>query len=308
MWPDWVDEILDGDHAVALAHVTPARGVVLTPVSNFGLHDRGDGVVTVNSSVGAWKKLERVRRNGQVALAFHTRAHAAHARPEYLLVQGLASLQPPVPDYPSTMLEHWERLEPWRNLGPLWRRWLRIYALRVEIRIAVKRIIAWNDLRCAGFREVIGAPVPVEQPPSQPPPGKGTAPRIDAARAARQVARLPHALLGWVGADGFPMAIAVRVGEGRTDGIGLEVPRGAVPPGSRRAGLTGHWFSRGVVGQRQNIYTGWLEAAPEATQVTYAPHTRAAYRMPASRLVYRTVVGLETRRRYRQARRQGVVR
>src|SRR4051794_38154553 len=95
-WPAALDEILDGDHALILAYPTPARGAVLTPVSNFGLHDRSAGIVTVNSSVGAWKKLARIRRNPHVALAFHTRAHASHRRPEYLLVQGRASLQPPV--------------------------------------------------------------------------------------------------------------------------------------------------------------------------------------------------------------------
>ena len=39
-WPFSVDAILDGDHAVMLAYATPAGGVVLAPLSNFGLHDR----------------------------------------------------------------------------------------------------------------------------------------------------------------------------------------------------------------------------------------------------------------------------
>src|SRR4051795_13054168 len=90
-WPEELDEILDGDHAVILAYATPARGAVLAPVSNFGLHDRSAGVVTVNSSVGAWKKLDRIRRDPHVALAFHSRAQASHSRPEYVLVQGRAS-------------------------------------------------------------------------------------------------------------------------------------------------------------------------------------------------------------------------
>ena len=42
-WPDTIEEILDGDHAIALAYTTPAGGVVLAPVSNFGLHDRASG-------------------------------------------------------------------------------------------------------------------------------------------------------------------------------------------------------------------------------------------------------------------------
>ena len=87
-----------------LAYVTPASGVVLTPVTNFGVRDREAGTVTVNTSVGAWKKLDRIRRNPHVALAFHTRAHARHDRPEYVLVQGRASLSEPIPDYPASVL------------------------------------------------------------------------------------------------------------------------------------------------------------------------------------------------------------
>src|SRR5439155_3239977 len=171
-WPDSLDEILIGDHAVMLAYVTPARGVVLAPVTNFGLHDRAAGVVMVNSSVGAWKKLDRIRRNPHVALAFHTRAHAEHARPEYVLVQGTAALGPPVEDYPSTILETWDQVEPWRNRAWWWKRWQRIYALRVDIRIAIERIVVWPDLSCTGPPVVYGKPLPEEAPPAQRAPAK----------------------------------------------------------------------------------------------------------------------------------------
>src|SRR4051794_1194238 len=68
-WSPWRDEICDGEHAVMLASATPAEGVVLTPVTNFGLYDAEAGINrSVNSSVGAWKKLDRIRRNPQVAL------------------------------------------------------------------------------------------------------------------------------------------------------------------------------------------------------------------------------------------------
>jgi hypothetical protein len=300
-WTEPADEILDGDHAVILAYVTPAGGVVLAPVSNFGLHDRAKGIVTLNSSVGAWKKLDRIRRNPHVAVAFHTRAHATHERPEYILVQGRASLQPPVADYPSSVLEHWERLEPWRDLGPLWKRWLRIYALRVEIRIAVERVVVWPDLACRGTPEIEGAPFPAQAPARQKPPAKGTSPRVGSMRAAARAARLPHVLLGWTGADGFPLVLPVRVGPADAHGIALEVPAGIVPPGDRRAGLTAHWFSRGVVGQRQAIYTGWMQAGSTPSSVRYSPHTQAAYRLPSSRLIYRVATGGFTRLRYRRA-------
>ncbi len=305
-WSERVQEILDGDHAVALAYVTPAAGVVLAPVSNFGLNNRAEGVITANSSVGAWKKLERIRRNPQVAIAFHTRTHATNDRPEYVLVQGRASLQPPLADYPTSILEHWERLEPWRDLGPLWRRWLRIYALRVEIRISVERIIIWPDLACQGTPEVEGLPLPAAPPASQDPPAKGIAPRVNQTRVARRAKRLPNVLLGWVGADGFPFVTPVRVSAANEHGILLDPPERITPPGARRAGLTAHWFSHGVVGQRQMICTGWMQSGSAGGAVTYAPHTLVAYRMPSSRFIYRLAVGLFTRLRYRQAQRSGM--
>ncbi|MES9605965.1 pyridoxamine 5'-phosphate oxidase family protein [Actinomadura sp. NPDC000929] len=102
-WPDTVDDIIGGDQAVILATVTPARGVVLTPATNFGARDRDGGTVTVNSSVGGWKKLQRIKREPKVALAFHARDHGYSDRPEYVLVQGTASLSAPLGDYPETL-------------------------------------------------------------------------------------------------------------------------------------------------------------------------------------------------------------
>ena len=120
-WPDLVEEIVAGDHAVALAYVTPARGVVIIPVSNFSMHDREKGTITVNSSIGAWKKLDRIRANPQVALAFHTREHASTNRPEYVLVQGRASLSELLDEgWLEAHREEWERFTgPMREFGPL---------------------------------------------------------------------------------------------------------------------------------------------------------------------------------------------
>ena len=75
-----------------LAHTTPASGVVLSPVTNFALQDRDAGTVAVNSSVAMWKKLERMRQNPKVAVAFHARDHGLSDRPEYVLVQGNATI------------------------------------------------------------------------------------------------------------------------------------------------------------------------------------------------------------------------
>jgi hypothetical protein len=164
-WPDPVDEILGGDHVIGLAYVTPARGVVVTPVTNFALHDREAGRVSVNSSVGAWRKLDRIRRNPHVALAFHTREHASTDRPEYVLVQGRASFPWP-PDRDSWYEEiggRWNRTSgvP-REVGPLWERWMSVYHWRVNVWIDVERVVVWPDLECRGEPAVYGTPLPPE--------------------------------------------------------------------------------------------------------------------------------------------------
>jgi hypothetical protein len=303
-WDDGLDEVIGGDHVTMLASVTPAEGVVLLPVTNFATGDRDEGTIVVNSSIGAWKKLDRIRRNPNVALAFHTRAHASHARPEYVLAQGRARISEPIHDYPQTVIEHWERFESWRNLNPLWKRWLRIYAIRVEIVVQVERLIAWPDLECRAEPRVEGDPLPPNEPPPQPPPARGMGPRLNQRRATRTASRLPHVLLGWVGADGRPLALPVEVNGATDDGVLLDAPD-LVPAGGRRAGLTAHWFARGAVGQRQRVHTGWMESDGDGS-VTYAPHTVAAYRFPASVGLFHLVAGAGTRWRLRKARSAGL--
>lgn len=300
-WPDGVDEIIGGDQAVMLASVTPARGVVLTPVTNFGARDRDAGTVTVNSSVGGWKKLERIRRDPRVALAFHTRLHGYSDRPEYVLVQGTATLSGPRDDYPASLGADWERFDGPRVTGPIWGPWLRPYYTRVVIDIAVERLMVWPDLSCKGSPEILGPPPP-GPPPPQKAPGLGTGPRLDHVKAAHRLESLPDALLGWAGADGFPMVIPVGFSGQDADGILLHVPLGVLPDGGRRAGLTAHSFSKFVQGQHQRVHTGWLDSGP---QVRYAPHTELAYRTPPSKLLYRLGIGVAMRVALRRARNAG---
>jgi hypothetical protein len=306
VWTDSVDEILRSDQVVALASVTPAKGVVLTPLTNFGLRDRQAGTLTaVNSSVGVWKKLERMRRNPKVAIAYHTREHGFSGRPEYVLVQGRATLLPPVADYPRVLGDSWERFGGPVSGGAAWDRWLRVWATRVAVELAVERVIVWRDLACRGEPEVHGAPLPADPPQPQRPPAGGRGPRLDHRRAARRAHRLPYVLLGWVGADGYPLAVPVEVAGYETRGIVLDAPGDLVPPGGRRAGVTAHWFARYTFGQRQRVHTGWLHAERPNGRVVYAPHTQAGYRLPTSRFLFRLVAGFEARRRLRQARRAG---
>ena len=308
-WPDAVEEILGGDQAVALAYVTPASGVVLLPVTNFGMRDREAGTIAVNSSVGVWKKLRRMRRNPQVAVAFHTRDHAFTDRPEYVLVHGTASFTWP-PDRDSWLAEmgaeNWERFGGQaREVGPLWERWMSAYHWRVNVRIAVERLVAWPDLTCRGEPEVHGAPLPPESPEPQRPPAKGTRPRVAPRRTALRARRRPNVLLGWVGADGFPMVVPVEVGEAHERGIRLDPPPGLAPPGGRRAGLLAHSFAHGTWGQNQRKHTGWMEA-DSGGAVSYAPHTKSGYHLPTSLVLYRIASGLVTRRGLRAGMRDGI--
>jgi hypothetical protein len=306
MWPDNVDEILGGDQVVALAYTTPAEGVILTPLTNFGLRDRGNGTLSaVNSSVAAWRKLDRIRESPKIALAYHTRTHGFSDRPEYVLVQGTASLGPPVHDYPESIKAEWERFGGPVDAGPIWNWWMRPLNLRVEIRVEVERVIAWPDLHCLGTPEIYGTTVRGE-PSEQRPPAKGTAPRIRHRRAARRAAKLPNVLLGWVGADGFPLVAPVAVDGAPEEGIALEAPPGLVPRGGRRAGLLAHSFARYTAGQHQRRHSGWLEAQPGERRVLFAPHTEHGYHMPASMFVFRLTAGGGTRLWLRRARKAGI--
>jgi hypothetical protein len=289
-----------------LAHTTPASGVVLSPLTNAGQQDRAAGTVAVNSSVAMWRKLERIKRAPHVAVAFHTRAHALHQRSEYVLVQGRASITPPFgrDEWKASMGAHFERFgdEP-LDAGRRWHRWLRVYYRRVDVVIAVERLLVWPDLECRGAPQVHGAPLPADAPAPQRPPARGTGPRINHGRAARSLSRRPDVLLGWVGADGFPVVVPVGIAGSEPRGILLDVPTGVVPPGGRRAGVTAHQFTAQVVGQHQQRHTGWVECGE---RVVYAPHTKAWYWIPPWRIAFNLVAGYGTRRGLRQARRAGV--
>src|SRR4051812_11088458 len=91
MWDDRADAILDGDLTTALAYVTPAGGAVVTPVAPIGLRDRDRGVVTFTTSLGFGRKLERIKADPRLALAYHAREHGFASGEDYVLVQGTAS-------------------------------------------------------------------------------------------------------------------------------------------------------------------------------------------------------------------------
>ena len=113
-WPDDVDEILAGDLAAGFAYLTPAKGVVITPMAPLGIRDRDAGTVTLSTSLGLWRKLDRIRRNPGVAVAYHAREHGLTDRPGFVLVQGRASFDPePDREWLESITPEWDRF-----LGP----------------------------------------------------------------------------------------------------------------------------------------------------------------------------------------------
>lgn len=316
--PPDLDEILDGDIGMTVAQVTPLKGVVLTPVTNFGW-DPQTQTITFSSDLAAFKKLRRIEQNPKVTVVFHAREHGSAAGDNFVLVQGEArfSWQPNRAEL-AALFDRWEQREhtagrPGVTLGPtgmgggLWNWWLGPFWWdRVVVRVHVKRIISFPQRDCLTSPTVIGPQLPTERPESQKPPGKGTGPRINVTRAAKQVRPLPHRLLGWVGADGYPVVVPVAITAASRDGMTVTAPPDLVPPGGRRAGLTGHWFSAGTLGQRQVVMTGWLTSDDTTGTVSYAPHTKLSYRLPPSRLLFRVVVGGAIRAGTWRARRAGI--
>jgi hypothetical protein len=302
-WPDEVDEIIGGDAAAGFVYLTPAKGAVISPMAPLGQRDREAGTVTVSTSQGLWKKLERVRANPSVAVAFHAREHGFTDRPEFVLVQGKASFPiEPDQEWLDAIKPAWERFLGTMSTG-LTGRFLDVYYNhRVPITIDVQRIVVWPDETCSGEPVVHGEPLPAPAPP-QSPPKNGTGPRVDAAKLRAHVERLPHSLLAWEGGDGLPLAVSVGARASSAAGVELDVPA-IVPPGGRRAGLTTHAFERHMVGQEQRIYTGWLEAGDG--HATYAPHTKTGYRLPVSKALMTVGAGAGTRSGIRKARERGL--
>jgi hypothetical protein len=296
VWSDLDDEIIGGDLTAALAYATTAGGAVLTPVSPIGLRDRSTGTVSFTTSLGFGRKLERIRVNPRVALAFHAREHGFATGPRFVLVQGAADYDPePDPDALQRRVGPASaRFMGDTPRGPFWDRWLRAYSVeRVLVTVRVERVLSWHDLACAGEPTVVGAPRPHGDPPSQDRPKKGTGPRIDVARAARRASGLPHALAAYLSGDGFPMVAPVKIRAADSAGVALEGP---LPGGGRRAGLLAHGYEPQLIGLEMRQYTGWLQDG------IYAPHTESGFRAPANKTLLLLANGFMARRGLKRAR------
>jgi hypothetical protein len=285
--------------------VTPAGGAVVTAVAPIGLRDREAGTVSFTTSLGFGRKLERIKRDPRVALAYHAREHGKSSSDRFVLVQGIATVvTEPDPDYLDFIGEQATPFMGPPRRGLFWDRWLSAYyADRVPVHVQVERIVSWADLGCAAEPEVHGAPLP-GPPPAQEPPAKGTGPRLDAARAGRALAKLPHQLVAYRGEDGHPVVAPVRVRGADAGAVLLSAAPGLLPPGGRRAGLLAHDFRAKLIGLAARQHTGWLEAGAtgDGSQALYAPHTGSAFRAPPNKTLLLLGNGYLARRGLKQAK------
>ena len=290
--------MLAGDMTAALGYVTPAGGAVVAAVAPVGLRDRDQGTVTFTTSLGLGKKLERIARDPRVGIAYHARDHGFASGDSFVLVQGRCRPVPPAdPDWNERVLGPASArfMGPPRR-GPFWDRWLKeYYADRVPVTVDVARVVVWPALDCSGDPVVNGIDRP-GAPEPQAAPKKGTGPRVDAEKAARKLARMPHVLVAWREADGFPAVVAARVQGAGGEGIRLGSEAG-LPAGGRRAGVLGHSYEAKLVGLRARQHTGWLEDG------LYAPHTVSAFRAPSNKTLLLLANGLLAKRGLRKARR-----
>ena len=303
-WSDEVDEVIRRDLTAAAAYLTPAGGVVVTAVAPVGIDRRDAGQVGFTTSLGFPRKLERIIADPHVVLAYHAREHGFSARPAFVLAQGLASVDiTPSRERLEALVPGAERFLGPVVRGPVWDRLLReYYAERVFVDIAVERVISWPDLSAAGEMEVTGAPWPGPAAP-QAPPRNGTGPRIDVSRAAGRITVLPHRLLAWRGADGYPVVVPVDLAGHDAAGLRLVTPAG-LPPGGRRAGLLAHAYRPQLIGLSTRTFTGWLQAADDGTTV-YAPHTSKGFAAPPQKKLLLVSNGLFAKYGMWQARRRG---
>ena len=297
-WPDDVDEILCGDLVVGVGTLTPKGGVALASVTTLNIRDRDAGTVGFTTSMGFGRKLERIARDPRLTMAYHTRQHGRSKRPGYVLVQGRASVRP------VARREIVARASDCLGQvadGRFWDWWLKTYYHdRVLVSVRAERILWWPGDESTAV--VLGAPLPAGEAPSQLAEGDPWQPRAGLSWADR-ASRKGHLLVGTVQADGMPLILPVDIVQHLGGCLALRATRGALPSGSRRAGLLAHDFHRGLIGLWTSTGTGWLEA--RAGSGTWSPHTGHFFYAPPVKSLLLLGNGAAARWGYRQAVRSG---
>jgi hypothetical protein len=307
-WPDDVQAVMSGDLTAGAAYLTTAGGAVLTGVAPCGSSDPKAGTVGYTTSLGFSKKLHHIVRNPRVALAYHSREHGFASSSQFVLVQGTASVELlPSRERLDAFMPSVKRFMGELKRGRLWDPLLHAYYYeRVFVDIAVERVVVWPDLTAGGKPAVYGSPLP-GPPESQSAPRKGTAPRIDIAKAVRQVSSLPHRLVAYRGSDGYPVVAPIEFGGHDKSGFHLIAAHGLLPTGARRAGVLAHSYRPQLIGLSTRSFTGWLRVSDDGTAV-YAPHTSVGYTAPPKKRPLLVINGVMATLGLWRAQRSGTAR
>lgn len=304
-WPDAVTDVVGGDLVTACATATRFGGTNLFPVCTLGAHDPDAGTISMTSPLALGQKLDHLRVNPRMAMAFFSRAHGFATSPSYVLVQGDAEVgEPPTCAPLGDLRDDWERF-----LGPLpegrFGRWaLREYVeRRVPITLGVRRIVMWDDLVATGAPRVIGPAFDAEatghDPLRQIRPARWAKRRAD-----RQLQRGPDHLVSYLGDDGYPVVLPV---PGTTaDDDGLVLTRHDLPVGGRRASFISFWFAAQLRGQGALQVRGWLDAADGGT-ATLRPTALSRFNLPGGSVAPKLIVPLAVKAKHHRLRRRGLI-
>jgi hypothetical protein len=300
-----VADVVRGDLTAALASVTPTGGAVVTAVAPCGMADEAHDAVGFTTSLGFGRKLERIVREPKVALAYHAREHGFSADPRFVLVQGMATADlTPSRARLDAFAPQAARYLGELKQGPIWDRLLReYYQERVFVDVAIGRVASWPTLLASGPVTTTGSGLP-PPPAPQAPPVKGTGPRVDVDKLARRLTGLPHRLLAYRGADGYPVIVPVALAGHDHRGLRL-VASDTLPAGGRRAGVLAHAYRPQLVGLSTQVLTGWLEVDDDG-QARYSPHTSKGFTVPPTKTLLLVTNGLLAKRGLRQARKHEV--
>ncbi|WP_436535291.1 hypothetical protein [Actinoplanes sp. HUAS TT8] len=306
-WNDAEQDAFAGDLVTIFAYTTPAGGAVAIPVSPTGGVDRAAGEISVTTSLAFNRKLRHLLRDPRVAMAYHTREHGFASGDDFILAQGVATVPlEPSPARLAAIQPDMNRFLGAAPTGPVWDWLLREYhQQRVVIDITVRRVATWPALDGRGALRVTGEPWPAEAAAPQEPPAKGTAPRVDPAKLHKQIHKLPHQVIAFRGADGFPLVLPVRAAAPDSRGLRLEFAPGLLPEGGRRAGFAAHSFGPQAIGLATRWATGWLEVS--GGEAYYAPHTSAGFVAPPIKTIQTFVNGVMAKQGIRRARRDGTL-
>ncbi|WP_199516340.1 hypothetical protein [Nucisporomicrobium flavum] len=305
-WPDEVQSVFAGDLVTVSAYLTPAGGAVVVPVSPIGLVDREAGSLALTTSLAFPAKVRRLLQEPRIAMAYHTRDQGFATSSRFVLAQGTAVVPAePSPERLAVVTEQAEKFFGDLPTGRFWTWAMREYIeYRLIIDIPVSRIVSWPDLAAAGTPEVFGA-VPSGPPEPQDPPAKGTGPRVDTAKVARQAGKMPHQVIAYRGGDGYPVIAPVRVTGHSDRGLHLDVTPGLLPPGGRRAGFAAHAFRPQAAGVSNRVGTGWLEVTEGAA--VWAPHTAGGFSSPPNKTLHLLGNALLSKYLIRKLRRDGTL-